>query len=110
MKKRWPVFVVVAIMMLWAVNAVGQPDDNGYVEKINKIVIEQVVPEGVKDLPYISFSSAKGAYQAWQDMPKPNYIVIIKQMFTMDPKKEPRLIGLYRVYFTPTKLGGQYRR
>jgi hypothetical protein len=119
-RKPWWILVIASLMFLYFMffidskpaHSKGQmatpAEEVLYTEKLKNIVIEQTLPENYKDLPWITFVSAKGAYMAWENMPRPTYVVIVKSPFSLRKNKsDEKMITSYRIYFTP-KPGTAY--
>jgi len=113
-RKPWWILVIASLMFLFFMlyidgkpahskGQIATPEEEAlYAEKLKSITIEQTLPEDYKNLPWITYASAKGAYTAWETMPRPTYIVIVKSPFSIkNDKSDEKMITLYRVYFTP---------
>jgi hypothetical protein len=101
--------VILAVLyFILAPQAFGQNTDEALGEELKVILQKQVLPTDYDKLPYLSYASLKGALWAYNEMPKPTYIVPKTMLFSMtNSQKDGKWVTLYRVYFTP-KPGASY--
>ena len=100
--------IVLLVALAFSQHALGQNTDEALGEDLKQILKSQQLPSEYENLPYLSYASLSGALWAYNNMPKPTYIIPKRMLFTLTGnEKDGKYVTLYRVYFTP-KPGTTY--
>jgi hypothetical protein len=87
------------LIFIFTVTPAFSENGNGYKEKVDEIISGQVLPENLKDMPYLTYGSAKRALEESVELPQPTYIVKLETSIVMMKSGPSRSVTIYRVYF-----------
>lgn len=92
--------VLMILIFLFSTVAYSEDNENNYKQQVDEIIANQVLPPDIDKMYYLPYASAKGAILAYDDMPKPTYIVKKNTSIKMTKDGPEKPVIMYYVYFT----------